>query len=104
VLGREPARATARTMRWPATRGRQKSRVGLGLVARSSGESGLRGRQRSGALVGGPVAASRRQGVPWEHQWGPGLVPGNAAVDGAHPRSGLTVGGEGGESVGSLAF
>jgi hypothetical protein len=31
-----------------------------------------------GALTDGLVVASRRQGVPWEHPWGPGVEPGRA--------------------------
>jgi hypothetical protein len=36
VVGLEPARATTHAMRRPATRGRPKSRMGLGLAPRSS--------------------------------------------------------------------
>jgi hypothetical protein len=39
VQGRELARATAHMTRWPATRGWLKSCLGLGPVARSSGEA-----------------------------------------------------------------
>jgi hypothetical protein len=39
VLHRESTRATTHVMQFPATRDRLKSRVGLGLVARSSGEN-----------------------------------------------------------------
>jgi hypothetical protein len=46
--------------------------------------------RRGGALVGGPVVVSRRQGVPREHQWGPEVALGKVAVGGAHPRSGST--------------
>jgi hypothetical protein len=38
----------------------------------------------------GTVVASRRLGVPGEHQWGPGVASGKVEVDGAHPGSGST--------------
>jgi hypothetical protein len=31
------------------------------------------------------VVASQWQGVPWEHQWGPGVASGKAVGGGAHP-------------------
>jgi hypothetical protein len=54
VLGREPARATVHVTRRPATHGRPKSCMGLGLAARSSGENGSRvgvGVRAPGALA-----------------------------------------------------
>jgi hypothetical protein len=65
---------------WAATRGWPKGRLGLRLVVRSS-----RGAACGGTLTDGPVAASRRQGVPREHQWGPGMAPGKAIGGGSHP-------------------
>jgi hypothetical protein len=68
MLGLKPARGYS-------PRGRLKGRMGLGLVARSSRESGTghddgaRVRQRSGSLTGDAIAAGRRQGVAGEHQW-----------------------------------
>jgi hypothetical protein len=59
-------------------------------------------RRRGGTLAGGAVASNWRQGVPGEHQWGPGVASSNVEVGGAHLGSGLTVRGQ--KSGGSLAF
>jgi hypothetical protein len=82
------------------------SRVGLGLAARYSGESGMLRcvttrapgaltvwspravRARDGALAGGPVAASRWQGATGELAGVTGRTPGKVVGGGAHPSSG----------------
>jgi hypothetical protein len=48
-------------------------------------------RRHGGALAGGAVAANQQQGVAGEHQWGPGVAPGNVVVSGPHPESGSTM-------------
>jgi hypothetical protein len=69
VLGRNRPDATAHGARQPATRGRQKSRLGHGLAARPSGENGLRGplqrarRARDGVVTTRRLRAGRRGGT-----------------------------------------
>jgi hypothetical protein len=74
VLGREPARVTARATQRPATRGRPKSHVGLGLAAHSSRGSGPR--RGDGARAPGALMA-----------WSPRTV---CALDGVVARSAMT--------------
>jgi hypothetical protein len=46
--------------------------------------------RHGGALTDGPVVASRWQGVPQEHQWGPRVASSKAVEGGAHPNGGLS--------------
>jgi hypothetical protein len=66
--------------------------LGHGLAARSSRGSGSRARRCGGALAGGPVVASRRQGLGLEHHDYAADAPGKESGGGAH-RGGRGIGG-----------
>jgi hypothetical protein len=50
---------------------------------------------RDDALTGGAVVVGRWQGVAGEHQWIPGVAPGNVVVGRAHPKGNAAVRREG---------
>jgi hypothetical protein len=53
---------------------------------------GLHVRWCGGVLTGSSAVAHRQQGVPGEHQWGPGEASGKKGGDGAHRGGRATVG------------
>jgi hypothetical protein len=85
----------------PVPRGRPTSRLGRGLVARSSHVCGLYARAH-GAVASLPTAASWWRGSPREHQRGSGVTPGKSGGGGAYPSGGAAVRRE--ESSGTTAF
>jgi hypothetical protein len=65
--------------------------VGIRPAADDVARAHLAGSRRGGTFVGGPVAASWRQGAAGKHQWNLEVVPGKEEGAGAHQRGGSTV-------------
>jgi hypothetical protein len=85
-----------RVARRPATRGRPEGLLGHGLAAWSSRRDGLRAGRRGGALAGGPVVASRWQGIGLEHHGRAADTSGKGSGGGAHRCGAAMLGRSGG--------
>jgi hypothetical protein len=76
----------------PTTRGQPEGWLGHGLAARSSRGGGSRVGRRGGALIDGPVTASRRQGLGLKHHGRAADASSKGSGGRAHRCGGTTAG------------